>query len=72
MCESKITAGTDEPNVRAEYSGLYEEQLRNIIEGYEVVPGEEEPVAWTSTIEERKKLSVFLRTEQAFNHLCTV
>ena len=47
---------TDEPNVRAEYSGLYEEQLRNIIEGYEVVPGEEEPIAWTSTIEERKKI----------------
>ncbi len=52
----RLQLRTDEPNVRAEYSNLYEEQLRNIIEGYEVVPGEDEPIAWTSTIEERKNI----------------
>jgi hypothetical protein len=51
----RLQLSTDDSNVRDEYSSLYEEQLRNIIEGYEVMPGEEGPIAWTSTIEERKK-----------------
>ena len=51
----RVQLRTEEPNVRGEYSNLYEEQLRNIIEGYDVYPGEDEPCAWNSTIAERHK-----------------
>jgi len=41
--------------VRNEYSKKYEEQLRQIIEGYTIREGEEEPIAFNSTIAEREK-----------------
>ena len=34
---------------KAEYNTLYEEQLRNVIEGYDVFQGEETPIHFTST-----------------------
>ncbi len=36
-------------NAKAEYNVLYEDQLRNVIEGYDVHQGEEEPIHFTST-----------------------
>ena len=41
--------------MRGEYTSLYEEQLRNIIEGYDVFAGDDEPSAWNSTHAERTK-----------------
>jgi hypothetical protein len=35
--------------VREEYSKLYDEQLRNIIEGYDVFHGDEDPIAFNSS-----------------------
>ena len=34
---------------KAEYNTLYEEQLRNVIEGYDVFQGDETPIHYTST-----------------------
>ena len=56
-----IDGDTDEPRLqlngqsRAEYNNMYEEQLRNIIEGYEVFEGEEEPISFDSTAATRTK-----------------
>jgi hypothetical protein len=45
-----------EPNARrAEYTALYEEQLRNIIEGYDVFHGDEQPISFNSTLATRTK-----------------
>jgi hypothetical protein len=41
--------------VRAEYTSIYEGQLRNIIEGYDVVQGEDKPISFNSTINDRPK-----------------
>jgi hypothetical protein len=41
--------------VREEYSKLYDEQLRNIIEGYDVFHGDEDPIAFNSTTTGRTK-----------------
>ena len=41
--------------VREEYSKLYEDQLRNIIEGYDINYGEEDPIPFTSTLASRSK-----------------
>ena len=40
---------------RTEYNGLYENQLRDIIEGYEVYEGEETPISFESTAATRTK-----------------
>ena len=51
----RVQLRTDVPNTRGEYTSLYEDQLKNIIEGYEVLAGEEEPIAWSSTLADRNK-----------------
>ena len=51
----RVQLRTDDPNTRGEYTSLYEDQLKNIIEGYEVLAGDEEPIAWSSTIADRNK-----------------
>jgi hypothetical protein len=40
---------------RAEYTTLYEEQLRHIIEGYDVFHGDEQPISFNSTLATRTK-----------------
>ncbi len=39
----------------AEYTLLYEEQLRNIIEGYKVMAGQETPIDFESTMKKEVK-----------------
>ncbi len=41
--------------VRPKYTTLYEEQLRNVIEEYDVVQGEETPINFNSTLASRTK-----------------
>jgi hypothetical protein len=41
------------PEKRSEYDTLYENQLRVIIEGYEVYEGEETPISFESTVSSR-------------------
>jgi len=41
--------------VRPKYTALYEEQLRNVIEGYDVLQGEEQPINFNSTLASRTK-----------------
>ena len=41
---------------RAEYYNLYESQCRDIIEGYDVYEGEEEPISFNSTLAQTKKI----------------
>ena len=41
--------------VRPKYTALYEEQLRNVIEGYDVIQGEEQPINFHSTLASRTK-----------------
>ena len=53
---ARMQLRTEDPNTRAEYTNLYEEQLKNIIEGYDIYAGEEEPIPWTSTLAERIKV----------------
>ena len=60
---ARMQLRTDEPNVRAEYSNLYEEQLKNIIEGYDIYAGEDEPIPWTSTLAERNKAKLRQRKQ---------
>jgi hypothetical protein len=43
------------PEKRSEYNTLYENQLRDIIEGYEVYEGEETPISFESTVSSRTK-----------------
>jgi hypothetical protein len=43
---------------RTEYTKLYTEQLRNIIEGYDILEGQEEPISF-----EDKKLIKHARTQ---------
>ena len=40
---------------KAEYNGLFEDQLRNVIEGYDVYQGEEAPIHFTSTRQSQAK-----------------
>ena len=42
--------------VRPKYTAMYEEQLRNVIEGYDVVQGEEQPINFNSTLGSRTKV----------------
>ena len=44
-----------DPEKRAEYYPLYEGQLRDIIEGYDIYEGEEEPISFNSTVASNKK-----------------
>jgi hypothetical protein len=41
--------------VRAEYTALYETQLQHIIEGYNIICGDEKPISFNSTLSDRPK-----------------
>jgi hypothetical protein len=43
-----------DPENRAEYYSLYEGQLRDIIEGYDIYEGEEDPISFHSTLASNK------------------
>ena len=41
--------------VRAEYTALYETQLQHIIEGYNIICGDDKPISFNSTLSDRPK-----------------
>ena len=51
----RVQLRTEEPNIRGEYTHLYDDQLKNIIEGYNVFAGDDDPNAGPATIPTRNK-----------------
>ena len=51
----RVQLRTEKPNIRGEYTNLYEDQLKNIIEGYNVFAGDDDPNAGPATIRTRNK-----------------
>ena len=51
----RVQMRTEDPNIRGEYTHLYDDQLKNIIEGYNVFAGDDDPHAAPASIPKHNK-----------------